>query len=158
MRFPGGREVLAWFAISRSTFFHKKNPCGNFRGSLFVGKFPRAVIFPHFLVLIWSHWYIAQVVMIYDTVMHYFKKISIDLDTFGITRSRHRTCSVRKGVLRYFAKFTGKHLCQNLLFNKVADLKPATLLKKTLWHRCFPVKFAKFWRTPFYRSPLHDCF
>ena len=32
-------------------------------------------------------------------------------------------CSVRKGVLRNFAKFTGKHLCQSLLFNKVADLR-----------------------------------
>ena len=34
----------------------------------------------------------------------------------------HQRCSVRKGVLRNFAKFTGKHLCQSLFFNKVADL------------------------------------
>ena len=27
----------------------------------------------------------------------------------------------KKGVPRHFANFTGKHLCQNLLFNKVAD-------------------------------------
>ena len=27
--------------------------------------------------------------------------------------------------------------------------RPATLLKKKLWHRCFPVKFAKFLKTPF---------
>ena len=26
---------------------------------------------------------------------------------------------------------------------------PATLLKKRIWHRCFPVDFAKFLRTPF---------
>ena len=26
---------------------------------------------------------------------------------------------------------------------------PATLLKKRLWHRCFPLNFAKFQRTPF---------
>ena len=37
-------------------------------------------------------------------------------------RSSHRRCSVRKGVLRNFAKFTGKHLCQSFLFNKVAGL------------------------------------
>ena len=31
---------------------------------------------------------------------------------------------------------------------------PATLLKKRLWHRCFPVEFAKFLRTTFlYRTP-----
>ena len=33
-----------------------------------------------------------------------------------------------------------------------------TLLKKKLWHRCFPVNFAKFLRTPFCRIPPDDCF
>ena len=30
--------------------------------------------------------------------------------------------SVRKGVLRNFSKFAGKHLCQSLFFKKVAGL------------------------------------
>ena len=30
---------------------------------------------------------------------------------------------MKKGVLRNFAKFTGKHLCQSLFFNKVAGFK-----------------------------------
>ena len=30
----------------------------------------------------------------------------------------HRRCSVKKVVLRNFAKFTGKHLCQSLFFKK----------------------------------------
>ena len=34
------------------------------------------------------------------------------------------------GVLENFIKFTGKHLCQSLFFNKVANLRPAALLKK----------------------------
>ena len=38
--------------------------------------------------------------------------------------SRLRRCFVRKGVLSNFAKFTGKHLCQSLFFNKAAGLKP----------------------------------
>ena len=33
-------------------------------------------------------------------------------------------------------------------------LKPATLLKKRHWHRCFPVNFAKFLRTPFLTEHL----
>ena len=37
-------------------------------------------------------------------------------------RSNHQRCSVRKGVLRNFAKLTGKHLCQSLFFNKIAGL------------------------------------
>ena len=67
-------------------------------------------------------------------------------------RSRHRRCSLKKGVLRNFEKFTGKHLCQRLFLNKVEGLRPATLLKKSLWHKYFPVNFAKFLRTPFLQS------
>ena len=48
----------------------------------------------------------------------------------------------KKGVLRNFAKFTGKHVCQSLFFNK------ETLAK------VFSRDFAKFLRTPFsYRTP-----
>ena len=48
------------------------------------------------------------------------------------------------GVFQIFLqKLKGKHLCQSLFFNKVAGLKPATLLKKRLLHRCFPMNFAK---------------
>ena len=68
------------------------------------------------------------------------------------TISSHRSCSAKKGVLRNFTKFTGKHLCQSLFFNKFAGLRPATLLKKRLWHRCFPVNFVKFLRTPFLQN------
>ena len=74
-------------------------------------------------------------------------------------RSSHRRCYVKKGFLRNFPKFTGKHLCLSLFFNKVAGLSPKTLLKKRLWHRSFPVNFAKFLRTPlFYILALGDCF
>ena len=38
-------------------------------------------------------------------------------------RINHRGCSVKKGVLRNFAKFTGKHLRQRLFSNKVAHLE-----------------------------------
>ena len=61
---------------------------------------------------------------------------------------------MKKGVLRNFAKFTEKHLCQSLFFNKVADLRPATLFKKRFWRRYFPVNFAKFLRTPFLTKHL----
>ena len=36
----------------------------------------------------------------------------------------------------------------SLFFNKVAEMGSATLLKKTLRHRCFPVSLAKFLKTP----------
>ena len=40
-----------------------------------------------------------------------------------VTEAVARRCSVKE-VLRNFAKFTGKHLCQSLFFNKVAGLRP----------------------------------
>ena len=61
----------------------------------------------------------------------------------------HRKCSVRKVVLRNFAKFIGKRLSQGLFFNKFGGLRPETLLKKRLWLMCFLVNFAKFLRTFF---------
>ena len=68
-------------------------------------------------------------------------------------RSSRPKMLCKKCGLGNFAKFTGKHLCQSLFFNKVAG-RPATLLKKRLWHRCFPVKFAKFLRTTFLSEHL----
>ena len=58
----------------------------------------------------------------------------------------------KKSILENSAKFTGKHLYQSLFFNKVEGLSPATLIKKRLWHRCFPVNFMKFLRTPFLQN------
>ena len=63
-------------------------------------------------------------------------------------------CSLKKDALKNLEKFTGKHLCQSLFFNKVAGLRAATLSKKRLWHRCFPGNLAKFFKNSFfYRTP-----
>ena len=69
-----------------------------------------------------------------------------------ILRCSHRRCSVRKDVFKNFAKFTGKHLCQSHFFNKVVGLRPATLWKKRLWHRCFPGNFERFFRMLFLQN------
>ena len=63
-----------------------------------------------------------------------------------------------KGVLRNFAKFIGKHPCQSFFFNKLAGLRPATLIKRRIWHKCFPMNFAKFLRTPFLTEHLRQLF
>ena len=69
-------------------------------------------------------------------------------------RSNRQRCSIKKGFLRNFTKFTGKLLCQSLFFNKVAGLRRATLLEKRLWHECFSVNFVKLVRTPFFTEQL----
>ena len=79
----------------------------------------------------------------------------IVLNLFSKTfRSSRPEVFCRKGVLRDFTKFTGKHLCESLYLIKVAGRGPATLLKKRLWQRCFPVNFVKFLRTPFFKEHL----
>ena len=85
-----------------------------------------------------------------SSILVFFTNLSfMALESCFTFRSNHRRCSLRKGALRNFAKFTGKHLCQTLFFNKVVGFRPATLLKKRLWHRGFLVNFAKFLRTLF---------
>ena len=56
---------------------------------------------------------------------------------FSTYRSSHRRCSVKKGVLWNFKR-------------------PATFLKKRLWHRCFPVNSAKLLRTCFPQNNLQN--
>ena len=75
-------------------------------------------------------------------------------------RSSPSEVSCKRAILRNFAKFTGKHLYQSLFFNKVAGLRPATLLKKRLWHRCkcFSADFAKFLRAPLLQNTSGGCF
>ena len=60
----------------------------------------------------------------------------------------------KKGGLENFEKFTGKHRCWSLIFNKVSGLRPTTLVKKRLQHRCFPENFAKLLKTPFFTERL----
>ena len=62
-----------------------------------------------------------------------------------LDRGSHRMCSVRKDVLRNFAKFTGKHLCEGLF---MLGPKACNFIKNRLW-QVFPVNFATFLRTPF---------
>ena len=44
------------------------------------------------------------------------------------------------------------------LLNKVAGLMACNFVKKSLQHRCFPVKFVKFLRTPFLYGTFGGCF
>ena len=53
-----------------------------------------------------------------DYLSNYEKKV------YQFNRSSHRRCTVKKGVVRNFVKFTGKHLCRGLFLNKVAGLRP----------------------------------
>ena len=62
----------------------------------------------------------------------------------------------KKGVLRNFAKFIGKHLCQNLVFNNVVGLRPeaCNFIKKETLVQVFSCEFCEISRNTFsYRTP-----
>ena len=73
-------------------------------------------------------------------------------------RSSHLQVFYKIGVLKIFAKLTGKHLSRSLFFSKVTGLTPAFLLKQRLQHRCFLVNFAKFLRTALLKNTSGGCF
>ena len=73
-----------------------------------------------------------------------------------------RWCSVKKVFLE-ISQNPQENTCrrvsvliklQAFYFNKVADLRPVTLLEKKPWHRCFPEIFSKFLRAPFLTEHL----
>ena len=64
-------------------------------------------------------------------------------------RSSHWSCSVRKGVLRNFTKFTGKHPCQSLFFNKVAG-QACNFIKKETLAQVFSCKFCEISKNNFF--------
>ena len=58
-----------------------------------------------------------------ETLFYNIHKVQTVTPKLTKDESSHQRCSVRKSALRIFAKFTGKHLCRSLFFNKVAGLR-----------------------------------
>ena len=77
-----------------------------------------------------------------------FCRLKIESFFSAVFRSSHWRCSVRKGVIRNFAKFTGKYMCQSL-FLITLQARPATLLKKRLAH-VFSCEFCEISKNTFF--------
>ena len=59
----------------------------------------------------------------------------------------------KKDVLRNFAKFTGKHLCQSLFFNKVAG-QACNFIKKETLAQMFSCEFCEISQNTFFIEHL----
>ena len=70
-------------------------------------------------------------------------------------RSNRPEVFCKKGVLRNFAKFTEKHLCQSLFFNKVARPEACNFIKKEILTPVFSCEFNEISKNTFssYRTP-----
>ena len=86
--------------------------------------------------------YIGIHQLLFQTSIQFFRG-------FALPQKQPLECSIKKSVLKYFNKFTGKNLCRNLFFNKVAGLRPE---KKRLRHKCFLANFVKYFRTPLFKK------
>ena len=129
--FPYIFLVIEIFVGLNPLYLHKKHR--RWTNSFWIKHFEMFPdIFSQILLIIWQ------------------KKI-FTLSSFLAMKLSHRRCSVKKGVLKNFAKLTGKHLSRVSFLIKLLGA-PAILLKKRLWHRCFPVNFANFLRTPFLQN------
>ena len=56
---------------------------------------------------------------------HGFITKKISTNSTAKIRSSYQTSSGKKCILRNFAEFTGKGLCQPLFFHKIAGLRPS---------------------------------
>ena len=79
-------------------------------------------------------------------IVHSMRNISTLLNPFHsnipcLYKRSHRRCSIKIVFLK-IQQNSAENTCARLSF-KVAGLRPATLFKKRLSHRCFPVNFSK---------------
>ena len=87
-----------------------------------------------------------------------FETESESSDSQSLAEAVIRRYSLKK-VFFKISRNSQENTCARVsFFNKVAGLRPATLLKKRLWHRCFPVNFAKFLRNLFSQNTSSGCF
>ena len=69
-------------------------------------------------------------------------------------KSSHQKCSIKKGVLRSFAKFTEKHLCQSLFFDKVTGGGGCNFIKKETLAQVFSREFCEISKNTFFKEHL----
>ena len=74
----------------------------------------------------------------------------MDRVVFNIMKQKKRFC--KKRCLKKFCKIHRKTPAPESFLKKVSALRPATLLKKRLWNRCFPGNFVRFLRTTFFQN------
>ena len=75
-------------------------------------------------------------------------KICLIFKAFQAREAVVRRCSVKRVFLETLQN-SQENTCARASFLIKLKARPATLLKKRLWGRCFPVNFVKFLRTPF---------
>ena len=90
------------------------------------------------------------------TIWGKFFEILSEFSDTVIKEAAVQRCSVKKVFLE-ISQNSQENTCAKISFLiklQALGLRPTTLLKKIFWHRCFPVNFAKFLRTPSFIEQL----
>ena len=99
----------------------------------------------------------SDISFIYTSDSTFFTYLKFEA-SFWNSRSRRPEVFCKNGVLRNFAKFTRKHLCQRLFFNKVAA-EACNFNKKETMPQVFSCEFCETSKnTFFHRNTAHGCF
>ena len=101
--------------------------------------------FAHFRIMHFQTW-------CYEIEQNENYSTNLTIIKCGLNQKQSPEMFYKKDIPKKFAKFTGKHTCAKVSFLIKLQESTATLLKKRLWHRCFPVNFAKCLRTPFLQN------
>ena len=125
-------------------------------------------IFPDMVTVENLYWGYLLLILYIDNVINaikwHFLVILSDVQLLNWNVNLHITEAVTGGVLwkKVFFKISQNSqestYSRVSFFNKVAGLRPATLLKKKLWHRNFPVILRNFLEHLFYGTNPDDCF
>ena len=67
-------------------------------------------------------------------------------------QSPEEVCSIKKGVLENFAKFTGKHLCQSLSLFLIKLLKACNFIKRVTLAQVFSCEFCEIFKNTFLQN------
>ena len=86
----------------------------------------------------------------------------VELQAFNLPRRSQKVIQkqyllgvfCKKGVLENMAKFTIKHLCQYLFFNKVAAGRPCNFIKKETLVQVFSCEFCQIFKNAFFIGHL----
>ena len=136
--------------------FYKKGVLANF--AKFTGKYLCQSLFFNKTDAQHSHSYLRRTLSktitneyFTDWIFSYLSEVERK-SKFRRNSFYRRKVAFYKDLTRSRNSFHGKNSQKNTC------ARPATLMKKILWHRCFPVNFAKFLKQLFLQSTSDGCF
>ena len=124
LKFPGKKNT------PQNTFFREQLPVASVKFQLvfYKGKKQKQFFIPSLCSIHLKSCNCIKIVKF--AFIHNFEKHDSNLSLVSFKfcnikyRSSHQRCSIKKGVLRNFTIFTGKHLCQGLFFKNLFNRTP----------------------------------